>query len=189
MGNKAPITDLLNSWAAQPSNGNAAVFALVYERLHDIAAAHFAKQGDRRILQTTVLLNEAYLRLAKTPGRKWNDREHFFASCSRVMRHVLLDFARDSRRSKRGAGALHVTLDDRLAEGAEPRYSDVIAVHEALSALETIDPERARVVELRFFGGMEHQEIAIALDISESTVRRRWRLARAWIFDYLQSAG
>ncbi|MCG8462518.1 MAG: ECF-type sigma factor [Holophagales bacterium] len=189
MEDEASITGLLSSWAAQPSNGDAAVFALVYDRLHEIAAAHCAKLGDRRILQTTAVLNEAYLRLAKAPGRKWNDREHFFASCSRVMRHVLLDFARDSRRSKRGASALHITLDDRLVVGKDPRCVDVIAVHEALSALETLDPERARVVELRFFGGMEHQEIAAALDVSESTVRRRWRLARAWIFDYLRQAG
>ena len=185
----APITGMLNSWAAHPTGGDAAVFALVYDRLHQIAAAHFAKQGDRRVLQTTVVLNETYLRLAKAPGRRWNDREHFFASCSRVMRHVLVDFARESQRLKRGSGLIHVTLDEGLLDAAEERRDHVVAVHQALEALELIDEKLARVVELRYFGGLTPAEIAATLGSSESTVHRRWRLARAWLFDFLRREG
>ena len=183
---ETPITGHLNSWAAEHGGEDSAIFGLVYDRLHKIAAAQLARQRDRRILQTTAVLNEAYLRLANAPVRRWNDREHFFASCARVMRHVVLDFARDSRRVKRGSGAIHLSLDDLLGQGIEQRCDDVIAVHQALSALEGLDAERARIVELRFFGGLQHREIADVLGLSESTVRRRWRLARAWIFEYLR---
>ncbi len=183
---ETPITNLLNSWAEQPTGDDTAVFALVYDRLHDIAAAHFAKQGRHRVLQTTAVLNEAFLRLAKSRDKRWNNREHFFASSSRIMRHVLVDFAKESNRLKRGSGAVHITLDDPLLQDEnQHRCDDVVAVHQALAALELFDPERAKLVELRYFAGMAPPEIADFLGLSESTVHRRWRMARAWLFDYL----
>lgn len=185
MEQQVSITALLNSWATHPAEANTEVFGLVYDRLHEIAAAHFAKQGRHRLLQTTAILNEAFLRLVKSPGVRWKNREHFFACSSRVMRHVLLDFAKSARRIKRGAGAVHITLDESLRLDDEGRCEEVVAVHQALAALERIDPERARIVELRYFGGMAPPEIAAALGLSESTVHRRWRLARAWLFDFL----
>ena len=186
MTHDTPITGLLNRWAKHPADGDSAVFEMVYDRLHEIAAAHWTRQNDRHVLQTTALLNEAYLRLARSSERGWNDREHFFACCSRVMRHVLVDFAKESHRLKRGADFIHISLQDSQAEGAEEHHEDVVAVHQALRALEAIDPERARIVELRYFGGLGPLEIANTLGLSESTVHRRWRLARAWLFDYLQ---
>jgi len=183
---ETPITTLLNNWAAQPAAEDSVVFSLVYDRLHDIAAAHFAKQGRHRILQTTAVLNEAFLRLARTPKQHpWQDREHFFAYSSHIMRHVLVDFAKHSNRVKRGSGAIHITLEEPRFADDESRCDDVLAVHQALSALETIDAERARVVELRYFGGLTPPEIAATLGLSEATVHRRWRLARAWLFDFL----
>ena len=120
-----PITDRLNAWAArdagQEGAGDGEVFELVYERLHEIAAAHFRKRGDRRYLQTTSVLNEAYLRLAGASGLRFNDRSHFFAYCSRVMRHVLLDFAKQQGRIKRGAGAVHVSLEQSLVDSESHR--------------------------------------------------------------------
>ncbi|MEM7353176.1 MAG: ECF-type sigma factor [Acidobacteriota bacterium] len=185
MEQEIPITGLLNSWASQPSHHDARVFALVYDRLHDIAAAHFAKRDQIRALQPTEVLNEAFLRLVKSSDLHWENREHFFACSSRVMRHVLVDFAKHTCRVKRGAGAHHVTLDESLQDSDTGRCEEVLATHQALEALERVDPERARIVELRYFGGLSSREIAETLDISESTVHRRWRLARAWLFAFL----
>lgn len=185
-----PITGLLNSWSEEPKADDSAVFELVYDRLHEIASAHFAKQGRHRILQTTVVLNEAFLRLAK--GRRsqpWRSREHFFAYSSHVMRHVLVDFAKERNRIKRGAGAVHVSLDEPLLADERNPCDDVIAVHQALAALEMVNRELARIVELRYFGGMAMPEIAAFLELSESTLHRRWRLARAWLFDFLHPGG
>ena len=180
-----PVTDLLNAWAATLPRGDAKVFEVVYDRLREIAAAHMSGQ-DRHLLQTTVVLNEAFLKLARSRSLRWNDREHFFAHCSRVMRHVLVDLAKSRRRLKRGPNVVHVSLEEPRIGGREDRRDDVLAVHQALSALEEIDPERARVVELRYFGGMTPGEIATALNLSESTIHRRWRLARAWLFDFIR---
>ena len=182
------ITGLLNRWAARPEAADTAVFELVYDRLHEIAVAHLGRQGGQGILQATAVLNEAFLRLARSPGISWNDREHFFACCSRVMRHVLVDFAKECRRLKRGSEFIHVALEETLLADPGDSADDVVAVHQALGALEAVDPERARVVELRYFGGLSPLEIARVLDLSESTVHRRWRLARAWLFDFLKSS-
>lgn len=187
-GRDRSITGLLNRWAASPDETDSGVFELVYERLHEIATAHLARLGGQGVLQATAVLNEAFLKLARSPGFRWNDREHFFASCSRVMRHVLVDFARESRRLKRGSNFVHVALEEPLGEDDAYATDDVVAVHQALAALESVDPVRARVVELRYFGGLNPPEIANVLGLSESTVHRRWRLARAWLFDFLQGA-
>lgn len=163
-------------------------FALVYGRLQRIAAGQLRRELGDAALQTASLVHETYLQLSRQPGLAWRSREHFFAFASRVMRRVLVDHARRRRRAKRGGGKDHVTLAEATAESAEapePSRDDVLAVHEALEALEAIDPDRALLVELRFFGGFSVAETATALEVSEATVQRRWRVARAWLFTAL----
>ena len=186
MSHEPPITELLNQWAAHPDIGNTAVFELVYNRLHEIAAAHLAGQSDRQLWQTTAVLNEAFLRFGKTPAGCWPSREHFFFSSSRVMRHVLVDFARKNQCLKRESGRVHIAADESLPGDDGERCEDIVAINQALEALATIDEETAQIVELRYFGGLHFQEIANTLGVSESTVHRRWRLARSWLFDFLR---
>lgn len=183
----APITDMANRWSAREPGAtrDQALFDAIYERLHEIAQAQLARYPRDPLLQTTMILNEAFLKLARGGGTRWRDREHFFAYCSRAMRHVLVDLARRRTRSKRGGGTVHLTLDAQYEVSDQRPNEDVLAVHAALGLLERIDPDRARIVELRYFGGMEPREIGRAIGLSESTVHRRWRVARAWLYDQL----
>ncbi|HVF43371.1 MAG TPA: ECF-type sigma factor, partial [Pyrinomonadaceae bacterium] len=132
-------------------------------------------------LQATALVNEAYLRLAGREGFEWKDRAHFYAVCAQVMRHVLIDHARTHARDKRGGGALHVSLDEAAVMSAESA-SELVALDEALRGLEELDPQKGRVVELRYFAGLSIEETAEVLNISPTTVRREWRRAKAWLY-------
>lgn len=186
-----PITQLANRWAAfrEPDDDTGdgdSLFEVVYDRLHAIASAQVGRHRHDAIVQTTVVLNEAFLKLSRTPGQSWNDREHFFSCCARVMRHVLVDLAKARQADKRGAGAAHLTLESAPDAAEERPTEDILTVHHALLALEKVDPQRAHIVELRFFGGMEPREIARTLGLSESTVHRRWRAARAWLYTFLR---
>ena len=181
-----PITELLNEWASGNRALGDRLFALVYDQLHQIAAAHLRREPRDAILQTTGIVHEAYLRLARQPGLEWRSREHFFAFASRVMRRLLVDYARHRGRVKRGSEAIHIALNDQAPGEAVSAPTEILAVHEALQALEAIDADRAHVVELRYFGGLSVAETAAALEVSESTVHRQWRVARAWLFDALR---
>jgi RNA polymerase sigma factor (TIGR02999 family) len=137
-------------------------------------------------LQTTALIHEAYVRLVDVPGASLRNRTHFFAMCARLMRNVLVDFARTRQSEKRGAGALHVTLDDALEVGAmaDP---DLVALDEALARLAAIDKRKSDVVELRFFGGLSVEETATTLGVSPETVMRDWQFSRAWLMRELNA--
>jgi RNA polymerase sigma factor (TIGR02999 family) len=139
-----------------------------------------AAQPVGHTLQTTALLNEAYLRLIEAKRVSWHDRTHFLAACSAIMRRILVDHARGRQAAKRGGGAHLAHLEEACAVAPEPD-EDVVALDEALDALARTDPRKARVVELRFFGGLSVEETAAVLDISPDTVTRDWRLARAWL--------
>ena len=152
---------------------------LVHDELRRIARRHMRGERDGHTLQASALVNEAYLRLIELTQVQWQNRVHFLAMASRIMRRVLVDAARAKAYQKRGAGAQRVTLGDALAvpQGGQ----DFVALDDALKELERVDPRKCQVVEMRFFGGLSAEETAEALDVSVGTVLRDWRLAKAWL--------
>jgi RNA polymerase sigma factor (TIGR02999 family) len=160
---------------------------MLYEELRRIAGAHLAHERKDHTLQPTALVHEAWLRLVDQPARDLQSRQHFLSLAARVMRRVLVDHAREHGAQKRGGDATRVTLDGAVAL-YESRALDLIALNDALEALTSLDPELARLVELRFFAGCSVEEVAQVLGVSESTVAREWRLARAWLQDQLGDA-
>lgn len=153
---------------------------LVYTELHRLARTYMKRERESHTLQTAALVNEAYVRLVDVRRVQWQSRGHFYAIASRMMRRILVDFARRRRYQKRGGGAEHVSLDENLTVSANPS-SDLVAIDDALTALASVDPRKVRVIELRFFGGLDVRETAAALQVSAETVRRDWRLAKAWL--------
>jgi RNA polymerase sigma factor (TIGR02999 family) len=153
---------------------------LVYQELHRLARGYMKRERVAHTLQTSALVNEAYLRLIDVQQVRWQNRSHFYAMASRMMRRILVDFARRRRYQKRGGGAERVDLDENLIVTTRPS-SDLVAIDDALSALASVDPRKVQVVELRFFAGLDVRETAAALNVSPETVRRDWRLAKAWL--------
>ena len=159
---------------------------LVYDELRRLAAAYMRRERPGQTLQPTALVNEAYLRLAGA-GTPWKDKQHFIGIAARSMRQILVERARARGAQKRWAGLDRVTLSDALAASTDPEGM-LPALDEALTRLEAIDPEQARIVDLRFFAGMSVEEAATALDMSPATLKRRWSLARAWLHRELSQA-
>lgn len=178
------ITALLVRWNRGEVAARDELMALVYAELRRMAAARLRGAGPGASLQPTALVHEVYLRLAGGEGVQWNDRAHFFAVASRAMRQIVVDAARRRESLKRGGAEVLVSLDDAIAADAdgERRDVDVVALDRALERLAEADESQARLVELRFFGGLTLEEIAAVSNISHATVKRRWRLARAWLF-------
>jgi RNA polymerase sigma factor (TIGR02999 family) len=174
------ITELLRAWKEGDRDALQTLTPLVYAELHRLARQYMAGEHSCRVLQTTALVHEAFLRLVDGRGAVYNDRTHFFAISARVMRQILVDFARSRLSLKRGGGVRCVPLDDTLPISNRHR-PDLIALNDALEALEATDPRKSRVVELRFFGGLSVQETADALAVSPETVMRDWRLAKMWL--------
>lgn len=174
------ITRLLVAW----NNGDEAALAeltpLVYEELHRLARRYMGRERAGHTLQTSALVNEAYLRLIDWKNAQWQDRAHFFAVSAQLMRRILVDFARAKAYAKRGGGALHLDLDG-VGVFSPDRDTDIVALDEALTALAALSPRQGQVVELRFFGGLSLEETADVLKVSVGTVRRDWSLARAWL--------
>lgn len=185
-GKSADITGLLKAWGRGDSAALDRLTPLVYEQLHRMARAYMRNERPGHSLQATALVNEAYLRLVDTCDLDWTDRAHFFAVCARVMRRILVDAARSRAAIKRGGEAgradhsTPVDLDGLPASGTD-MSAQVCALNEALNTLARIDPRRAQVVELRFFGGLTVEETGEVLQVSPQTVMRDWRLARAWL--------
>jgi RNA polymerase sigma factor (TIGR02999 family) len=178
-----PSQDLIARWRAGDEQALKDLLPLVYEQLHRVAREHLRKQRANHTLQTTALIHEAYLRFAGAEGIRVQDRNHFIALASRMMRQVLVDHARARAAAKR-QGGVRVTLGE-AADAADE--VEVLGIDEALTRLSQFDEQQAKVVELRFFGGLSIQETAHALQISESTVKRDWILARTWLSRELQS--
>ena len=179
------ITRLLAEWAGGDRAALDRLAPLVYPELRRIAARQMQREQPGHTLQPTALVNEAFVRLAGGNGATWQDRAHFFAVCAQVMRRVLIDHARARGRDKRGGGALHVPLDE--AATVIPRQEiDLVALGDALSALEAFDPRKARIVDLRYFAGLSIEESAEVLQISPMTVRREWTRAKAWLYRALE---
>jgi RNA polymerase sigma-70 factor (ECF subfamily) len=174
------VTRLLVQLRSGNPEAEAELIPLVYERLHRLAARYMRGERPDHTLQATALVNEAYLRLVPQEGRGWEDRVHFFAVASRLMRQILVEHARGRQAGKRGGRAAKLPLDEAL-EVSPSRSRDLIQLDNALKSLGRLDPQQARVVELRFFGGLTVEETAEVLGISPRTVKRDWRVARLWL--------
>jgi len=182
------ITALLRAWSGGDAAALERLVPLVDGELRRIARRSLAARRPGATLETTSLINEAYVRLIDLKEAAWRDRAHFFAWCARIMRGILVDHARAQRRQKRGAGAPHVSLDQAAVASPE-RAADLVAIDEALTALAQVDSRKSQVVEMRFFGGLSVEETAEALRISPETVQRDWRVARIWLLRELSRAG
>ena len=174
------ITGLLAAWSGGDESALERLAPLVYDELHRLAHYYMSHERPGHTLQTTALVNEAYLRLVNWREVQWQNRAHFFAVSAQMMRRILVDFARDRQYVKRGGGALRVSLDE-AASFTEARGADLVALDEALTALAEGDPRKGQVVEMRFFGGLSVEEVAEVLKVSEETVIRDWRLAKVWL--------
>jgi RNA polymerase sigma-70 factor, ECF subfamily len=181
------VTELLVQW----SHGDAAALAeltpLVYEELHRVAHHHLSGQRPNHTLQTTALVNEAYLRLADQTNPRWENRANFFAVAARAMRQILVSYARSQQSQKRGGGAFKVDLDEAALVSPE-ESKQIVDLHEALEQLSALDSRKAQVVELKYFGGLSYDEIAEVLKISRVTVRRDWEFAKVWLYTELHNA-
>jgi RNA polymerase sigma-70 factor (ECF subfamily) len=173
------VTRLLVAWGAGDESAFEKLAPLVYDELRKLARRYMAGERVGHTLQTTALVNEAYLKLVDITQVKWQNRTHFFAMSARLMRRILVDFARSRRYQKRGAGAQKVPLDEALL--VLDAGHDLVAVDDALKALADVDARKSQVVEMRFFGGLTVEETADALNVSPETVMRDWKVAKAWL--------
>jgi len=178
------ITQLLEEW----SDGNQAaldeLYPLVYQELHRLARRYMSRERKGHTLQTTALINEAYVRLVDQKNVHWANRSHFFAISAQIMRRILIDHARRHAYAKRGGGAQQVSLEE-AATIVPDLGTNLVRLDEALKSLAEMDPRRSQVVELRYFGGLNNEEIAGVLKVSENTVTRDWNMARAWLYQQL----
>jgi len=175
------VTELLQAWSAGDRAALDRLIPLVYDELHRLAHRHMRREHPGHILQTTALVNEAYLQLIDAGKVKWHDRAHFFAIAAKLMRQILVHSARTRDAQKRGGGIRHVSLNDSLVFASKPD-ADLIELDDALTALAKNDERKAKVVELRFFGGMTLEEAAEVLEVSADTVWRDWDLAKTWLY-------
>jgi RNA polymerase sigma factor (TIGR02999 family) len=173
------ITRLLKVWSNGDKDALDELVPLVYPELRRLARAYMRRERTDHTLQTSALINEAYLRLADQRPIKWQDRAHFFAVAAQVMRHILVDHARRYRYRKRGGGAERVELNEVLV--CDERAADLVVLDQALNKLATIDERKSQIVELRFFGGLTVEETADVMKLAPITIMREWRAAKAWL--------
>lgn len=179
------VTQLLQNWSSGNRGAAEKVLPLVYQELRRIAARQLRRERDDHTLEATALVHEAYMRLQGQEGFQWPSRAHFFAFAAHLIRRVLVDHARNRNRSKRGGGWERVTLAE-ASDLSLSRSPDLLALDEALTSLESVDPRKAAVVELRFFAGLNLEETAAQLGVSPETVGREWRRAKAWLYSQLR---
>ena len=181
------ITQLLLAWNQGDELALDRLMPLVHDELHRLAHRYMAGERPGHALQTTALVNEAYLRLIDSSRVRWQNRAHFFAVSAQLMRRILVDVARARQKLKRGGDLVHVSLDDAMAISSEPG-ADLIALDEALTTLAAFDERKSKVVELRFFGGLTVEETAEVLKVSPMTVMRDWGLAKVWLLRELDKS-
>ena len=182
--NDPEVTRLILSWKAGDSGALEQVTNLLYNELRRLAASYLRRERTGHTLQATALVNEAWLRMAQLAGLDWKDRSHFVGIAARLMRQILIQHARARTAGKRGGAVARVTLDEVIV-GAADADEDLIALDDALTALSRIDEQKARLLEMRYFGGLEIAEMAEALGTSESTVKRQLRFAQAWLHRFI----
>ena len=175
------VTRLLENWSGGDEDALEKLIPLIQPELHRLAHHYMSRERPGHTLQTTALLNEAYLRLVDNPKRDWQNRTHFVAAASQLMRRIMVDRARERRALKRGGDAMKVSLD-KAALVSEQRAEELLALDEALEKLAAQDPRKSQIVELRYFGGLTTEETAAFLKISDRTVRREWRMAKVWLY-------
>jgi RNA polymerase sigma factor (TIGR02999 family) len=178
------ITELLAEWRDGNQSALDELYPLVYDELHRLARRYMSRERKGHTLQTTALINEAYVRLVDQKNVQWANRSHFFAISAQIMRRILIDHARRYGYAKRGGGAKQVSLEEVAAIVPE-QGRELIRLDEALKSLAERDPRRSQVVELRYFGGLNNEEIAGVLNVSQNTVTRDWNMARAWLYQQL----
>jgi RNA polymerase sigma factor (TIGR02999 family) len=175
------VTQLLKDWSGGDEGALGKLIPLVQPELHRLAHHYMSRERTGHTLQTTALLNEAYLQLVDDPKRNWQNRTHFMAAAAQLMRRIIVDYARERRSLKRGGGALKVSLDEAaLVTGKQSE--ELLALDEALERLGVQDPRKSQIVELRYFGGLTVEETAEFLKLSHRTVKREWRMAKAWLY-------
>ena len=182
------VTDLLMAWSAGDESALGRLVPIVEAELHRLARHYMRRERGGQTLQTTALVDEAYMRLAGARAVRWQDRAHFFAVAARMMRRILVDAARARRNRKRGGGAVRVSLS-KVALASPERGPDLLALDEALERLAALNERQSRVVELRYFGGLTEEETAEVLGVTARTVQHDWRLARAWLCRTLRGTG
>ena len=182
-GNASPshnITELLRAWGDGDQSALEQLTPLVYEKLHNLARRQMLREKEGHTLQATALIHEVYLRLVEFQSVRWQDRAHFFAVCARLMRRILVDFARSRDALKRGGESKKLTLEEGMIASSDAP-TQLLALEEALNKLGKVDPRKGSVVELRFFGGLTVKETAEVLKLSPDTVMRDWSMARGWL--------
>jgi RNA polymerase sigma factor (TIGR02999 family) len=175
------VTLLLGEWSGGDQDALEKLIPLIQPELHRLAHHYMSRERPGQTLQTTALLNEAYLRLVDNPRRDWQNRTHFVAAASQLMRRIMVDRARERRALKRGGDAMTVRLTEAVLV-SEERAEELLALDEALEKLAAQDPRKGQIVELRYFGGLTTEETADFLKISHRTVRREWRMAKVWLY-------
>jgi RNA polymerase sigma factor (TIGR02999 family) len=178
------ITLMLKAWSNGDQTAREKLISVVYDELRKIASQYLRRERQHHTLQATALANEAYLKLVDLSEVNWQDRAHFFAVAAQVMRHILVDYARQQGAEKRGGGLQKLTLDEAVSLAGE-RDLDLLALDEALAQLASFDPQQSQVVELRFFGGLSIEETAAVMGLSTATIKREWTLAKAWLYQKL----
>jgi RNA polymerase sigma factor (TIGR02999 family) len=181
------VTELLAHWSHGDNAALTELTPLVYEELRRLAHHFMEGQRPDHTLQTTALVNEAYLRLADQTNPRWQSRAHFFAVAARAMRQILVSYARSNRAQKRGGGGAKIELDESAILSPE-QSKEIVDLHEALERLAALDSRKAQVVELKYFGGLNYDEMAEVLKISRITVRRDWEFAKVWLYTELHDA-
>jgi RNA polymerase sigma-70 factor, ECF subfamily len=182
------ITLLLADWSNGDKLALEQLMPLVYEELRRMARGYMRRQPSGHTFQTTELIHEAYLRIAKQKDQNWQNRAHFFGVAAQAMRHILVDYARSKNSQKRGGLAKKITLADNLVS-SEIRSEEIVALDGVLKKLALLDERKAQVVEMKFFGGLKTEEIAEVLKLSPETVKRDWRFARTWLLRELSETG
>jgi RNA polymerase sigma-70 factor, ECF subfamily len=175
------ITQLLVAWSDGDPSALEQLAPLVHSELHRLAHHYMGREKPGHLLQTTALVNEAFIRLIDWKNVRWQNRAHFFAVSAQMMRRILVDFARENQYVKRGGGALRVSLSEVASFAQRGDDADLVELDEVLTALAKVDQRKAQVVEMRFFGGLSVEEVAEVLKVSEETVMRDWRLAKVWL--------
>jgi RNA polymerase sigma-70 factor, ECF subfamily len=174
------ITQLLLKWSEGSSAALEDLIPLIYPELRRLARKYMQRENPAHTLQTSALINEAYVRLVNQQGVEWQNRSHFFAVAAQAMRHILIDHARKHQVARRGGGLLRVSLDE-TAVASQERASEFLALDEALTQLALVDPRKSQIVEMRFFGGLTVDEVAQVMKLSPITIKREWRAAKVWL--------
>ena len=184
---ESEITQILHDWNGGNADAKERLLPFVYDELRRQARSLMSRERSNHTLQPTALVHEAFMRISEQSGIDWQNRSHFYGIASRLMRQILVDHARTHAAAKRGSNAIHFSIDD-MQIPVEERAHSILCLNDVLERLEKFDEQQAKIVEMRFFGGMANAEIAEALDISERTVSRNWEAARLWLYRELSSS-